>query len=210
MKQLPLAIGRRPAARVSTPCWPGANVRRCAPHAGPGAAPVLPVGCRGSGKTHLLRALVARRSRGAGGWFDADAPLPWDARRPGAWSCGRRLRGARRRAPARRLRAVRRARHPGRRGPPAACRRWTCPARRPAHPPGLGPGVRLQPLAEAGRAPRCAARPTGAASSLSDEVMDYLLTRFERDLAPDGLLDPAGRPLCAGQPSAPSPCPAQA
>ncbi|MDE2564693.1 MAG: DnaA regulatory inactivator Hda [Burkholderiales bacterium] len=87
MKQIPLAIGPEPQPRFDN-FLPGPNAAALA-HlqglAGPGA-PLYLWGPAGSGKSHLLRALAARvQQRGEGvGWFDAGDALPWSAR-PG-WS----------------------------------------------------------------------------------------------------------------------------
>lgn len=80
MKQIPLAIGPEWQPSLDN-FMPGANglalehLRQLSP---PGAAVYL-WGAAGSGKTHLMQALVAR-CHGAGqtaGWFDAEDPLPW-------------------------------------------------------------------------------------------------------------------------------------
>jgi DnaA family protein len=80
MRQIPLAIGVEPARRFDN-FHPGANapaiehLRALAPQ----AAPVYLWGPSGSGKTHLLRALVERfQAQGAhAGWFSAADPAPW-------------------------------------------------------------------------------------------------------------------------------------
>ncbi len=80
MRQLPLALGPRPPqtfdsyiARANAPVV--AHLRALAPD----AAPVYLWGPSGCGKTHLLHALaVAAQERGERvGWFAADAPLPF-------------------------------------------------------------------------------------------------------------------------------------
>ena len=91
----------------------------------------------------------------------------------------------RRRPAAGRVRAVRRgddARRAGRRGRPRAAGRPAA-ARRPAHPPRLGPCVRAA-AADAKPEARAALRREADRRGifLSDDVMDYLLTRFARDL----------------------------
>ena len=85
MKQLPLAIGAigsRPEQSFAT-FLPGPNAAALA-HLAQGGADAAPVsylwGERGTGKTHLLRALV-RRAHEQGqrsGWFEAATPLPWE------------------------------------------------------------------------------------------------------------------------------------
>ena len=88
MRQIPLAIGPAPLHSFDA-FVPGANaaalqhLRALAaslPHAvGQAAAPVYLWGPRGSGKTHLLRALAeaahARGQRAA--WFDGASAAPW-------------------------------------------------------------------------------------------------------------------------------------
>ena len=85
MKQLPLAIGAigsGPEQSFAT-YLPGPNGAAVA-HLAQGGADAAPVsylwGVRGTGKTHLLRALV-RRAHEQGqrsGWFEAATPLPWE------------------------------------------------------------------------------------------------------------------------------------
>lgn len=89
MHQLPLAIS--PAAPPTLASFlPGNNAAVLAhlqsmmlqtPAAHSAAAPPLYLwGPRGSGKTHLLRALAARVTETGGlvGWFDASDPTPWN------------------------------------------------------------------------------------------------------------------------------------
>ena len=73
----------------------------------PGAPPVYLWGPPGSGKTHLLHAVVERaQQQGASiAWFEAAVPAPWQAPEHCDWIAPRRLPGARRRAAAGRLRA---------------------------------------------------------------------------------------------------------
>jgi DnaA-homolog protein len=80
MRQLPLAIGVGPA-RTFDNYLPGANALAVA-HLKALAAQAAPVylwGGSGSGKTHLLQALVQRfEAQGAhAGWFGATDPVPW-------------------------------------------------------------------------------------------------------------------------------------
>jgi DnaA family protein len=83
MKQLPLAIGAIGAEpELSFENFlPGGNGLALAHLLGlsHGAAPVYLWGPAGSGKTHLLRALVQRQAQqgGRAGWFSAAEPAPW-------------------------------------------------------------------------------------------------------------------------------------
>ena len=80
MKQIPLAIGPEPA-RTFENFLPGTNGEALA-HLlalAPGAPPVYLWGPAGSGKTHLLHAFV-ERAAGRGqqaSWFSAATPAPW-------------------------------------------------------------------------------------------------------------------------------------
>lgn len=85
MKQLPLPIEPPAADRLdSVVVGPNAEaVQHLQALAQPGAvaAPLYLWGAPGTGKTRLLRALAAER-QAAGeqvGWFRADSPLPWEA-----------------------------------------------------------------------------------------------------------------------------------
>ena len=87
MRQIPLAIGPIAAPRFDN-FLPGPNAAACTELAavaartaagGTASAPVYLWGAAGSGKTHLLRALTAH-CQAAGcsvGWFDAADPQPW-------------------------------------------------------------------------------------------------------------------------------------
>ncbi|MEO8835155.1 MAG: DnaA/Hda family protein, partial [Caldimonas sp.] len=82
MKQIPLPIGPEPA-RIFENFLPGANAGALA-HLGalaPGAPPVYLWGPPGSGKTHLLHAVVERAaSHGQqAAWFSAAVPTPWES-----------------------------------------------------------------------------------------------------------------------------------
>jgi DnaA family protein len=82
MKQIPLAIGPEPA-RTFENFLPGANAATLA-HLlalAPGAPPVYLWGPPGSGKTHLLHAVVERAAEQGqqAAWFSAATPAPWGA-----------------------------------------------------------------------------------------------------------------------------------
>lgn len=81
MRQLPLALQAPPSFSFDN-FLPGDNAVALAHLAGltPGSPPVLLWGGAGVGKTHLLRAL-AQRWMEAGhqvGWYDPNTSLPWD------------------------------------------------------------------------------------------------------------------------------------
>ena len=88
MKQIPLAIGPEPA-RTFENFLSGANGGALA-HLlalAPGAPPVYLWGPEGSGKTHLLHAVV-ERAAGHGrhaAWFSAATPLPWTSAADREW-----------------------------------------------------------------------------------------------------------------------------
>ena len=166
MKQIPLAIGPEPVHTFEN-FLPGANGAALA-HLlalAPARAAGLSSGAAdGSGKTHLLHARapsVRRRTARSVGWFDADCrPPPWQRGRAGRCSSRRRA-AARRGAAARGLRARSSKRRPRRSAivaaggvPPVDLHA----ARRPAHPPRLGPCLRAAAAGRARGARRAAAR----------------------------------------------------
>lgn len=82
MKQIPLSLGAAPTLSFDN-FLPGANSAVLA-HLKAlqvGAPPVFLWGSQGSGKTHLLRALgLSWQQRGGQvGWYDMHTPLPWAA-----------------------------------------------------------------------------------------------------------------------------------
>jgi DnaA family protein len=81
MKQIPLAIGPEPLMTFETfVAGPNeAALEHLRALTGQSGVPVYLWGPHGSGKTHLLRALVqAVVARGGrAGWFDGHTPLPW-------------------------------------------------------------------------------------------------------------------------------------
>jgi DnaA family protein len=82
VQQLPLAIGLGPQIQATFENFrTGPNaavVAQLRAHADP-AVPLFLWGPTGSGKTHLLRAMVheVQQRGGRAGWFDAVEPLPW-------------------------------------------------------------------------------------------------------------------------------------
>lgn len=191
MKQLPLAIGAigsGPEQSFAT-YLPGANTAALA-HLAQGGADAAPVtylwGARGTGKTHLLRSLVRRtHERGQrSGWFEAAAPLPWALDE--GWSlvviddCDE-LDDARQHAAFALF--VDATTH----GIPLAAAGRVPPVDLPLREDlrtrlGWGHVFALQPLAEAELRAALRREADRRGVFLSDEVMDYLLTRFARDL----------------------------
>jgi DnaA-homolog protein len=81
MKQIPLAIGPEPLPTFDNYVGgPNAAALEHLRQLRPPAPPVYLWGPGGSGKTHLLRALAWSIEQRKGGvvWFDAAQPLPWD------------------------------------------------------------------------------------------------------------------------------------
>ena len=150
------------------------------------SAPVYLWGPSGAGKTHLLSAL-ARQMRAEGarvGWFDAETPLPWDFDE-GWWLVV--IDGAERLDAERQHAAfalfVEAATHgaqiaaAGRLPPVDLAVRDDLRTRL-----GWGQVHALKPLTEAGTRAALRREADRRGIFLSDDVMDYLLTRFARDL----------------------------
>ena len=195
MKQIPLPIGLE-----TTPTFdsflPGANapaVQHLVQLQGV-AAPVYLWGASGSGKTHLLRALVHQRQQAGQrvGWFAAGTPLPWPLQAD--WSlvvldrCDEFDPAEQHAAFALFVDAVTEGVQvvaAGRLPPVDLPLRDDLRTRL-----GWGHVFAMEPLSEAET--RAALRREGDRRGvlLSDEVMDFLLTRFTRDLKHlMGLLD---------------------
>ncbi len=198
MRQIPLAIG--PASLHTFDGFvPGANaaalgyLRALAaslPHsAASPESPVAPVylwGSPGSGKTHLLRALTeAANERGQrAGWFDLASPAPWHFDE--AWSlllldtCESFDKAQQQAAFTMFIEA---ATH----GVPIAAAGAVPPIDLPLRDDlrtrlGWGHVFALAPLAESDARAALRREADRRGIFLSDEVMDYLLTRFSRDL----------------------------
>lgn len=148
--------------------------------------PVYLWGPAGAGKTHLLSALASRlRAEGARvGWFDASSPLPWDFDE-GWWLIV--IDGAERLDAARQHAAfalfVEAATH----GVQVAAAGELPPVDLPVREDlrtrmGWGQVHALKPLTEAGTRAALRREADRRGIFLSDEVMDFLLTRFARDL----------------------------
>jgi DnaA-homolog protein len=193
MKQLPLAIGaigngpeQSFASFVAGPNGAAlAHLRQGS--AGPAPACYL-WGASGTGKTHLLRALVrqAHEHGQRSGWFEAGSALPWELNE--AWSllviddCQDLDQARQHAAFALFVDAITQgiAVAAAGRMPPV-----DLPLREDLRTRlGWGHVFALQPLGEAEMRAALRREADRRGVFLSDEVMDYLLTRFERNLKP--------------------------
>ena len=196
MKQIPLAIGVA-TQRTFDSFLPGANggamshllalSAQGAGHAPAGHwAPVYLWGASGSGKTHLLQALVNHgEAQGLrAGWFDAGDAAPWPF--DDAWAlvvidaCDALDADQQHAAFALFVEAATR-------GVPVAAAGRVPPVDLPLREDlrtrlAWGHVFALQPLAEPEVRAALRREADGRGLFLSDDVMDYLLTRFERDL----------------------------
>lgn len=188
MKQIPLAIDAPIEPSFENflaigPALPALGQLRAL---APGSTPVYLWGPRGSGKTHLLRALAAsRRCLGEGvGWFDPDTAVPWalDERRALIVidEC-ERLNAAQQQAA---FALFVEATTEGLAW--AAAGRWPpvdLPLREDLRTRlAWGHVFALEPLPEAQARAALRREAERRGVHLSDEVMDYLLSRFARDL----------------------------
>jgi DnaA family protein len=188
MKQIPLAIGPEPAPTFDNflPGGNGAALQHLRTLVLP-AAPVYLWGPAGSGKTHLLRALAARIQADGQvvAWFDAADALPWTLPAGAALACIDRCE---------RLHAD--AQHAAfslfveaaSNGAQVAAAGSLPPVDLPLRDDlrtrlAWGHVFALQPLAEAETRAVLRREADRRGIFLSDEVMNHLLTRFERDLS---------------------------
>jgi len=195
MRQIPLAIGPAPlhtfdgfvpganGAALAHLCALAASLPRAAVQM---AAPVYLWGPRGSGKTHLLRALAhAAHERGLHvAWFDAATPAPW--RFEEAWSL-LLLDECDAFDEAQQQAAFEMFIEAGTQGVPIAAAGALPPVDLPLRDDlrtrlGWGHVFALEPLAESDTRAALRREADRRGVFLSDEVMDYLLTRFSRDL----------------------------
>jgi DnaA family protein len=187
MKQLPLAIAGDATftfdtfhAGVNSPAL--AQLRRLAP----GGPPVYVWGPSGSGKTHLLRA-AAQQWQSQGGravWFNATAPLPWDVAEGATLvvfdDCSTYDEAQQHAAFAAFIEATARS-------APVVAAGCVPPVDLPLRDDlrsrlGWGYVFALQPLGEAESRAVLRREADRRGLFLSDDVMDYVLTRFARDM----------------------------
>jgi DnaA family protein len=187
MKQIPLAIGPEPA-RTFENFLPGSNAAAVA-HLlalAPGAPPVYLWGEAGSGKSHLLNGVVHRaQERGEStAWFAPDSPLPWQAPEHCDWlvfdDCGAFDEPRQHAAFSLFVDATGR-------GAVILAAGSVPPVDLPVREDlrtrlGWGHVFALEPLAEPEVRAALRREADRRGTFLSDEVMDYLLTRFARDL----------------------------
>jgi len=187
MKQIPLAIGPE-AARTFENFLPGPNAAALA-HLQmlvPGAPPVYLWGPPGSGKSHLLHAVVERaQQQGASiAWFEAAVPAPWQAPEHCDWialdDC-QALDAAQQQA------AFGLFVDAGAQGAVVLAAGSVPPVDLDVREDlrtrlGWGHVFALQPLAEPEVRSALRREADRRGTFLTDEVMDYLLTRFARDL----------------------------
>jgi DnaA family protein len=187
MKQIPLALAPDSARRFET-FVPGANAMALehlrALHAL--SAPVYLWGASGSGKTHLLQALAQRVQQQGGhvGWFGAADAAPWAIDENRALivfdNCDALDADQQQAAFALFVDATTR-------GIPIAAAGRVPPVDLPLRDDlrtrlGWGHVLALQPLSEAEMRAALRRDADRRGLFLSDDVMDYLLTRFTRDL----------------------------
>ena len=190
MKQIPLALGGA-TRRTFDNFMPGANepaIAHLQALSAQGAhwAPVYLWGASGSGKTHLLEALVNRCEQQGlrAGWFDARDPAPWP--HDEAWAlividaCDALDADQQRAAFALFVEAATR-------GVTLAAAGRVPPVDLPLREDlrtrlGWGHVFAIRPLGEREARAALGREADRRGVSLSDEVMDYLLTRFARDL----------------------------
>jgi DnaA family protein len=187
MRQIPLAIGSEPVRSFDS-FVPGANAPALAHLRGltQQAAPVYLWGAAGVGKTHLLQALVSHLQQlgGRASWFSAAEPVPWtfeesdmlivfddcdlfdEAQQQAAFAL-----------------FVEATTH----GIPVAAAGRVPPVDLPLRDDlrsrlGWGHVFALSPLSEPEARAALRREADRRGLFLSDDVMDYLLTRFARDL----------------------------
>ena len=187
MKQIPLAIGPEPA-RTFENFLPGANGEALAHLVAlaPGAPPVYLWGPAGSGKSHLLHAVVERAQQQgeSTAWFEAAVPAPWQAPEHCGWIV---LDDCQALDEAQQQAAFALFVDAGAQGAVVLAAGSVPPVDLDVREDlrtrlGWGHVFALQPLAEPEVRSALRREADRRGTFLTDEVMDYLLTRFARDL----------------------------
>jgi len=187
VKQIPLAIGPE-AARTFENFLPGPNAEALAhlQRLGTGAPPVYLWGPPGSGKSHLLHAVVERAQQqgAATAWFEAATPAPWEAPEHCDWIV---LDDCQALDPAQQQAAFALFVDAGAQGAAILAAGSVPPVDLEVREDlrtrlGWGHVFALQPLAEPEVRSALRREADRRGAFLTDEVMDYLLTRFARDL----------------------------
>ena len=187
MKQIPLAIGPE-AARTFENFLPGPNAAAVA-HLQllrPGAPPVYLWGPPGSGKSHLLHAAIERAQQQgeSTAWFEAALPTPWQAPEHCDWIV---LDDCQALDEAQQQAAFALFVDAGAQGAVVLAAGSVPPVDLAVREDlrtrlGWGHVFALEPLAEPEVRSALRREADRRGTFLSDEVMDYLLTRFARDL----------------------------
>jgi DnaA family protein len=187
MKQIPLAIGPE-AARTFENFLPGPNAQPLAhlQRLEPGAPPVYLWGPPGCGKSHLLHAAIERAQRqGAStAWFEASVPVPWQVPEHCDWIA---IDDCQALDPIRQQAAFALFVAAGAQGAVILAAGSVPPVDLAVREDlrtrlGWGHVFALEPLAEPEVRAALRREADRRGTFLSDEVMDYLLTRFARDL----------------------------
>ena len=187
MKQIPLAIGPE-AARTFENFLPGPNAAAVA-HLEllrPGAPPVYLWGPPGSGKSHLLHAAIERAQQQgeSTAWFEAALPTPWQAPEHCDWIV---LDDCQALDEAQQQAAFALFVDAGAQGAVVLAAGSVPPVDLAVREDlrtrlGWGHVFALEPLAEPEVRSALRREADRRGTFLSDDVMDYLLTRFARDL----------------------------
>ena len=187
MKQIPLANGPE-AARTFENFLPGPNAAALAhlQMLAPGAPPVYLWGPPGSGKSHLLHAVVERAQQQGEltAWFEAAVPAPWQAPEHCGWIV---LDDCQALDEAQQQAAFALFVDAGAQGAVVLAAGSVPPVDLDVREDlrtrlGWGHVFALAPLGEAEVRAALRREADRRGTFLSDEVMDYLLTRFARDL----------------------------